>query len=112
MKNTGHGITAEQWVDYLEGGLTPEELAWLEAHLSGCPDCRALAAHLASAGEALQPIGLEAPDPIMIERINRRVLRRVHQSRGPAGHLARLRRIVAGMCGEGTADGLIETAGR
>ncbi len=48
-----HATRRESVVDYLDGALSPEERTAFEAHLEGCPDCRAT---LARAKELLPAV--------------------------------------------------------
>jgi len=112
MKNTGHGISDQQWVDYLEGTLPPDESARVQSHLSVCGDCQSLFAQLSSAdaglfSETTRLAQAIAVDDETVDRIRSGVLRRVRRTRDVPARIERLRDLVSAMCGAGTADGLI-----
>ena len=48
-------------VPYLDGELAPAQVAWIEAHLDTCPDCRAVLADLSAQGRLLEAL----PPPAM-----------------------------------------------
>jgi len=64
-------------LEYLEGGLTPEDAAEFEAHLANCPPCRAYLATYRRAKAMAADVGrIEIPDE-MKERLREFLLRRL-----------------------------------
>ena len=53
----------ERVTDYLEGALTPEEVARLRAHLSSCEGCRAHLAQMRTAVRILEATPKEQLSP-------------------------------------------------
>lgn len=53
-----HGITAEQWEDYVDGTLAPDEHDRIEAHLIGCLSCWEFHDRLAGLTARLQTDGV------------------------------------------------------
>jgi anti-sigma factor RsiW len=77
-----HGITEQDWIDYLEGELAAAERDRLESHLIGCVACWELYEQLAKTRLALQEAGEEARRafPLTDEQLHagmRRVLARI-----------------------------------
>lgn len=52
-----HGITAENWEDYLDGKLPPEERDRIEAHVIGCVACWELHERMVSLNTRLRAAG-------------------------------------------------------
>lgn len=67
----------------LDGELTPEEEARLEAHLAQCPGCRALAADLAVLEATLSPLAQEVP-PGLAQSLASQDWTRIPQETPPA----------------------------
>lgn len=65
-----HKIFSDNLSAYLDGELRPEEKAQLEAHLAGCPDCRAALGQLESVSglvkkHALEPVPLALRNAVL-----------------------------------------------
>lgn len=62
-----HGITEEEWNDYLDGLAEPEMRTRIEAHLIGCMACWEFYERLANVSQSLHEASSEARDHTMIE---------------------------------------------
>lgn len=62
-----HGITEQEWNDYLDGLAEPELRTRIEAHLIGCMACWEFYERLANVSTSLHEAGLEARGQMMIE---------------------------------------------
>jgi len=58
----------ELMTDYLEGALTPADLARFEAHISGCDRCRAYLEQLRKTLKITGRIAVTEPVPASLER--------------------------------------------
>jgi anti-sigma factor RsiW len=81
-----HGISEQQWMDYLEGNLAVEVRAQLEEHVASCAECSRSLGELRAWRERLQEEGarlqgvLELPEPEM-ERMLAASLERIQSVR-------------------------------
>src|SRR5687768_14057662 len=87
-------LTDDQIQEWLDGRLTRSEVARLEAHLDGCPGCRAEVEGWRALVEELSALPALSPTP----GFSGRVLDAVgHPSRARLPLAARIRAAIAGM---------------
>ncbi|SRR6266545_534849 len=54
-----HGISEQQWLDYLDQQLDSGERARVELHLAGCVECREFHSRISRTVKSLQEMGVE-----------------------------------------------------
>lgn len=62
-----HGITEQEWNDYLDGGAKTDTRDRIEAHLIGCLSCWEFYERLASASQRLTEASAEARTQLTLE---------------------------------------------
>jgi anti-sigma factor RsiW len=113
-----HGISEEQWIEYLEGGLAELDAARVGDHLSACPECAATFAELSIwRGKLVEEAAFvraafeTSPDQLdwllatSLERIGRS-----HPSWTFREAVMLLRLLVEPFCGSGTAGAAVQLA--
>lgn len=109
-----HGLSRDEWIDYLDGGCTPEQRKGIEAHLMVCSDCRELAACFGTVDTTLQWFAqrLREDAAVQSEEIAaalRKTLERTGD-RGVSAKIGMLYFLLASMCGEKVSGRVIRSA--
>lgn len=119
-----HGITPENWENYLEGTLVPDERDHIEAHLIGCVSCWEFHERLANLTERLQSDGrmMSHRYPLSNEALQAglratyaRICERNSSAAVPTSVQQRLHELEAVMtvfCGEQTAVNALQAAAK
>ena len=121
-----HGITEQQWIDYLDRRLDAGESARVEAHLDACAECRAFQSSMMRTTLSLSEAGAQVRGSFPVEaeqthnalaHVLARVLdaeaRQQKLSRGEIEErLEQLEEILAEMCGSWTAANALRVASR
>jgi hypothetical protein len=119
-----HGISAEEWIDYLDRRLDGSARARIEAHMADCSKCREFYGRIESAVKSLEAAGSEIIRglPLGDEKINlslAKILARIldaeanQQQLTPAAiseRLNHLEELLALMCGSWTAASVLRVA--
>jgi anti-sigma factor RsiW len=113
-----HGISEEQWIEYLEGGLVELDGARFGDHLSACPECAATLVELSFwrgklAEEAARMRAAFETSPDQIDRLLAASLERIgrsHPSWTFREAVMLLRLLVEPFCGSGTAGAAVQLA--
>jgi hypothetical protein len=114
-----HGITEQEWNDYLDGGAALPVRDRIEAHLTGCLSCWEFYEQMSGATAALDAAGEEARRELTLEdRQLHRMLRGVFaEIRSEAqtttqlqGRLNSLETVLAPFCGTQVAARALQTA--
>jgi hypothetical protein len=119
-----HGITEQEWNDYLDGCAPLPVRDRIEAHLTGCLSCWEFYEQMSGATEALQAAGEEARRELtltdrQLHRMVRGVFAEIHQSEGQSeaqantqlqGRLNSLETTLAPFCGTQVAARALQTA--
>ena len=117
-----HGITEQEWNDYLDGCAPLPVRDRIEAHLTGCLSCWAFYEQMSAATEALQAVGAEARRELtladrQLHRMLRGVFAEIQRSEAQAeaqlqGRLNSLETTLAPFCGTQVAARALQTAAR
>jgi anti-sigma factor RsiW len=121
-----HGISEQQWIDYLDRRLDAGESARVEAHLDTCAECRAFQARMARTSLSLREAGarVRGSFPVEAEQTHNalaHVLARVLDAEARQQKLSRpeieerleqLEEMLAEMCGSWTAANALRLASR
>ena len=121
-----HGISEQQWIDYLDRRLEAGERARVESHLETCPECRTFHASMTRTTLSLREAGAQVRGSFTVEaeqthnalaHVLARVLdaeaRQQKLSRGEIEErLEQLEEILAEMCGSWTAANALRVASR
>jgi anti-sigma factor RsiW len=117
-KKMRHGISEQQWIEYLEGGLAELDAARVGGHLSACPECAATFAELSLwrgklVEEAARVRAAFETSPDQLDRLLAASLERIgrsHPSWTFREAVMLLRLLVEPFCGSGTAGAAVRLA--
>lgn len=121
-----HGISEQQWIDYLDQRLDDSERARIAVHLAGCPECREFHGRISRTVKSLQEMGAEMRRgfPLEAEQLHislAKVLARVLDAEARREGLSQvdiqerlnhLEDCLALMCGSWTAVNALRVAAR
>jgi hypothetical protein len=73
---TQHPVAPEELMAYLDGELSPDRAAETASHLESCKECQTLVADLGGVSQKLIEWRIEAPEPILSQRLAEELHRR------------------------------------